>query len=90
MPPNNPALYSQIAEPGIQPGIKMPGLIPGAMGMEGAPDLSQLLMSLRNGQLSPEVLLQLLAVLAGSGGQLPGAAPAFGGGSPIQAAFMGQ
>lgn len=90
MPQYNPALYNEIAEPAIQPGIKMPGVVPGSMPMGEGMDLNQLLLSLRNGQMSPEVLLQLLAALAGAGGQMPGAEMLGGGGSPIQAAFMGQ
>lgn len=52
----------------------------------GAPELSELILALRSGQISPEVLIQLLSMLSGLGGQVPGMQGAMGP-SPIGAAL---
>lgn len=80
------SLSGQVAE---QAGIPQPGATP-APG--GGLDIASLLALLQSGKIPPEVLIQLLSMLTGMGGQVPGAAAAGGeapGASPIDSAFFG-
>ena len=86
--PLTPELVALARQAQEQGGVPQRGTVP------PEEDLSSLLMQLRSGQVSAEALIELLALLSGAGGGLPGmgagAPPGQGPGADIQAAFMGQ
>lgn len=65
--------------------------VPAGDALPGAASLQDLLLQLTGGQVNQDMLLQLLALLAGAGGVPSGAPPAaVDEGSDIAAAFLGR